>query len=56
VNELVRKYLAEYGSSEERIQGALDRVLEIAAEYKGRIKGGKFNREEIYEERTRRGK
>jgi hypothetical protein len=56
VNEVVRKYLAEYGSREERIRDAMDRVLEIAAKYKGRLKGGKFDRNAIYEERTRRGK
>lgn len=56
VNELIRKYLAEYGSQEERIREAMDRVLEITAKYKGRFKGGKPRREDAYEERSRRGR
>jgi plasmid stability protein len=55
VNEVVRRFIAEYGSSEERIRDAMDRVLEAAAKYRGTMKG-KWNREEIYEERFRRGK
>ena len=56
VNEVIRKYLAEYGSREERAKEALDRFLEAAEEYRGRGKGRGWTREEIYEERTRRGK
>jgi len=55
VNEVVRRFLAEYGSREERIRDAMDRVLEAAAKYRGGMKG-KWNREEIYEERFRRGR
>ena len=56
VNEVIRHHLAEYAGREDRIREAMDRVLEAAAKYSGRLKGGKWSREEIYEERSRRGR
>jgi len=54
VNELVREFLAHYGTQDDRNESAIKELLQIAAKNKGRMKG-KFNREEIYEERLRRG-
>jgi len=56
VNAVIRKFLADYGSREERIRSAMAAVLEAAAKYEGRLEGGKFRREDAYEERSRRGK
>jgi hypothetical protein len=49
VNEVVRKWIKEYGEREDRIRAAMDRVLEASARYHGRIKGGRFDRAEVYE-------
>jgi hypothetical protein len=56
VNEVVRKWILEYGRSEERIREAMDRVLEASAKYHGRIRGGKFDRAEAHDRGTRRGR
>jgi plasmid stability protein len=56
VNEVVRKWIQEYGRSEERIRAAMDRVLEASAKYHGKIKGGRFDRSEVYERGIKRGK
>ena len=55
VNEIIRRHLAEYGSQDERVREAMDRVLESAAKYRGRLKGG-WKREDAYEERGPRGR
>lgn len=55
VNEIVRRYLKEYGRREERMLAAMDRVLEAAASYHGKIKGGRLNRAEIYDRTAKRG-
>ncbi|MCK6480378.1 MAG: hypothetical protein HUU06_13070 [Planctomycetaceae bacterium] len=56
VNAVVREFLARYGARDRRLQTAMDRVLEAAAKYEGRLEGGKFRREAAYEERSRRGR
>ena len=56
VNEVIRKHLAEYGSREDRIREAMDRILESAAKYHGRIRGGRFRREETYDRKADRGR
>jgi len=55
VNEVVRKYLKDYGSREQRIRAAMDRVLEAAAKYHGRSRGKRWTREEIYVRNPSRG-
>ncbi len=54
VNAVIRKYLAEYGSQDDRIREAMDRVLEAAAKYKGRSLK-KTLRDEIYVRNPNRG-
>lgn len=56
VNAIIRKYLAEYGSSEERLREAMDRILESSEKYGGRMKGGKWRREDAYRGRVPRGR
>jgi hypothetical protein len=56
VNELVRVYLKQLAGSEDRIREAMDRVLENSARYHGRIRGGKFRREETYDRGADRGR
>ena len=55
VNEVIRRYLAEYGSREDRVREAMDRFLEAAGRYHGRIKGGRFRREDVYVRNPKRG-
>ena len=55
VNEVIRRHLAQYGSQDERLREAMDRVLEATAKYHGRIRGGRFSREETYDRRADRG-
>lgn len=55
VNEVIRRYLAEYGGREDRIRAAMDRVLEEAAKYHGRSVGRRWTREEIHERKPPRG-
>ena len=54
VNELVRTYLASLAGSDERIRAAMDRVLESSARYHGRIRGGRFRREDVYDRKADR--
>jgi hypothetical protein len=56
VNEVVRKWIKEYGERDDRIRAAMDRVLEASARYHGRIKGGRFDRAEVYERGPRRAR
>ena len=56
VNEVVRNWLREYGGREELVRAAMDRVLEASAKYHGRIRGGKFDREEAHARGGRRGR
>lgn len=55
VNEVVRKWIQEYGRSEERIRAAMDRILEASAKFKGKSKGGRWSREETYIRNPERG-
>ncbi len=64
VNEVIRKYLEEYGSQEDRIRDAMDRVLEAAAKYvasagsgaAGKVGKRKWSREETHERDSSRGR
>jgi hypothetical protein len=56
VNEVIRRYLAEYAAREESLRAVTDRILEASAKYHGRIKGGSLRREDIYDRGARRGR
>ena len=55
VNEVIRRHLAQYGSQDERLREAMDRILESSAKYQGRLKGG-WKREDAYRGRVPRGR
>lgn len=55
VNEVVRRWIQEYGRSEERIRAAMDRVLEASAKYHGKSKGKRWKREDVYVRNPDRG-
>lgn len=55
VNEVVRKWILEYGKSTERIREAMDRVLEASAKFHGRSKGKRWTREESHVRNPDRG-
>jgi hypothetical protein len=64
VNELIRKYLADYGGQEERLRNAMDRVLESAERYRARAASDRgragtkrtWSREETHERGPGRGR
>ena len=55
VNAVIRKFLADYGSREERIRSAMAAVLEAAAKYEGRLPKKRWTRDEIHVRNPRRG-
>lgn len=53
VNALVREFLESYADERAAREEAVENLLRISRESKSSSGGRKFNREELYEERTR---
>jgi plasmid stability protein len=55
VNEVIRKHLERYGSEQDRLKKAVDRIMELSEEYgKGR-KLTPWTREELHDRGGRHG-
>jgi plasmid stability protein len=55
VNEVIRKHLEQYASEQDRLDKAIDRIMELSEQYgKGR-RLKKWTRDELYDRKSSRG-